>query len=95
MRVPKRLSSETITVSSTAIPLTTIPGVADSAEISIEADTIRFWKDGSTPTASVGHRAYVDDVIPLYTKSELRDFLAIRVTTDATLRVTYYIGYDR
>jgi len=82
--------NETVTVSSTAIGLT--PATYEGFEnclITIETDSIRFWLDGSIPTAAVGHMVYATGQILLQSPAEMQKFLAVRVSTDATLRVSY------
>lgn len=83
-------AKETLTVSSTALPLTA--NLAESrthAFITVAADAVRFWLDGTAPTATVGHLANVGDTIVLTGRAELDGFRVIRVTTDATLSVSY------
>lgn len=85
------IAKETLTVSSTALPLAAPPanGAANCAVITVETDQVRFWVDGSTPTASVGHLLNVGDELELRGGDELTKFRVIRVTADATLQVTY------
>jgi len=81
---------ESITVSSTALSLTAAK--ADnytSAYITTETDAVRFWLDGQAPTASVGHSVAAGGQIILTGRAELDGFRVIRVTNDATLRVSY------
>jgi hypothetical protein len=98
-------SYENVTVSSSAIGLTatkygpiqdtTLPisRTAKKALITVEGDQIRWTCDGTTPVgATTGHRANVDDVITLEGFDAIRLFRAIRITADATLRVTYFGG---
>lgn len=53
-------ANETLTVSTTALPLTATvyapssPPKADQAIIVVNSESIRIWFDGSTPTGSVG-----------------------------------------
>lgn len=92
-------ANESVVVSSTSKALTaatyqpaaTVPslGPATYALVTVEADQIRWWADGSDPTDLVGHRANVDDVIELVGAASIRNFRAIRITTDATLRCSY------
>ena len=94
MRTPIASSYEAITVSSTAIGLTP-PTNADSAFISIETDAIRYTVDGTTPTAAIGHPKAAATELNLESKKELTAFQAIRVTNDASLKVTYFMGVRR
>jgi hypothetical protein len=84
---------EVITVSST--PKALNPEVyaaggerATKAMITVETDAIRFVATNGQPAAS-GHKLAVDDAIELETFDEIQNFRAVRVTNDATLRVTY------
>lgn len=83
---------ESVTVSSTAVGITATvsDGVLPAAAlISVEDASIRFCVDGTTATASVGHRADPGDLIELIDRSEVTNFSAIRKDgTDATLKVT-------
>lgn len=63
---------------------------ADIAMVTVEGDQIRWTCDGTTPTSTVGHRANVDDVLTLEGYDAIRLFKAIRLTTDATLKVSYF-----
>lgn len=85
------ISKETLVVSNTAVALASPPanGAANSAVITVEGDQVRFWVDSSTPTASVGHLLNVGDTLELSGGDELTKFRVIRVSTDATLQVTY------
>jgi hypothetical protein len=110
VRQPMAGSHESITVSTTALGLTSskyAPGDstaetlprhatrrrnAEVALITVETDAIRWTCDGTTPTAAIGHKASVDDTIRLEGFDAIRLFKAIRVTTDSTLKVTYFGG---
>ena len=62
-----------------------------AALVQVLVAPIRFWVDTSTPTASQGHRADVNDQIELASYAEVNNFRAIRETTvSATLEITYY-----
>jgi hypothetical protein len=83
---------EAITVSSTAIGFTA--SNMDSPRcravfITVESDQIRFRIDGTDPTSSEGHLVNAGSNITLVNEHDIHKFKAIRVTTDATLRVTY------
>lgn len=58
--------------------------------ITIETDSIRVRTDGQPPTAAEGHLHAKDTSITLTDKTEMENFSAIRVTTDATIKITYY-----
>lgn len=102
---PMPSSYENVTVSNSAIGLSaskygpiehaTLPirTMARRALITVEGDQIRWTTDGTTPVgATTGHRANVDDVITLDGFDAIRLFRAIRITADATLRVSYFGG---
>lgn len=55
----------------------------------VETDEIRFTTDGTAPSATVGHLLRVNDTLELNNESDIRNFRAHRVTTDANLIVTY------
>ena len=86
---------EDITVSSTSIGGTTSTlapttyGPAHRAFITIETDSVRWTCDGTTPTASKGHISYAGDGIEIEGIANVAAFRMIRVTTDATARVSY------
>ena len=91
---------EKLTVSSTAKALTAtkyvkrstsdIPNqVAHFAVISVETDQIRYRLDGTDPDSSTGHLLSAGDVLVLDNPDDIRNFRAIRVTTDATIQVSY------
>lgn len=92
-------NDEAITVSNTAIGFTASKMVptsgafknhqADAALVTVETNNIRF-RDAGTPTASVGHLLQPGQSVFLESGSQLINFLAIRVTNDATIYVTYY-----
>ena len=87
---------ESITVSSTAVSLTETTrksgdDTAHKAFITIEDDQIRWRVDGQDPTSSEGHLQNPTDTITLSNSSDIRNFRAIRVSSDATIRVTYSI----
>ena len=101
---PMPNSYESVTVSNSSIGLSaskygpiehaTLPirTMARQALITVETDQIRWTVDGTTPTAAIGHRANVDDVIRLEGFDAIRLFRAIRVTADASIKVTYFGG---
>lgn len=80
---------ESLTVSSTAVGIDdSVRDGRDRALITVEADQIRFRTDGPAPTSSEGHLVDAGSSIILESAEELVNFKAIRVTTDATLKVT-------
>lgn len=93
---PQPFAKETITVSSTAIGFTSATYApagalrASVAYITIETNSIRFWSDGSTPTAAVGHPAPAGQAIEVCGVPAINQFLMIRQSADATASVTYF-----
>lgn len=88
---------EDITVSSTALGFTTGTAFpdgktarADLAVVTCETDAVRYRLDGVAPTATVGHKLAADGSLTIYGERNLKAAQFIRVTLDATLRVTYY-----
>ena len=93
-------SFEKITVSSTPIGFTAAKivrpsatagqdRIAEFALVTVETDQIRYTTDGTTPDASTGHLLDVGDALELDNHDDIRRFKAIRVTTDATIQVSY------
>lgn len=62
---------------------------AERALITVETDQIRWTYDGTAPTSTVGHLAEAGDAIELLGYENIVKFRAIRVTNNATIRVTY------
>ena len=83
---------ESVTVSTTAIGITATASdgvLPATAVITVEDASIRYTVDGTTPTASIGHRADPGDVIELSDRGEVGQFRAIRKdSSDATIKVT-------
>mgnify|MGYP001558508230 CR=1 FL=1 len=83
------------TVSSTVKTLGAIPdGIKALTEtaiaiIGVEGDAVRYRTDGFAPTATVGHKLNVGDTLILQGVGRMQDIKFIRVTTDATLRVSF------
>jgi len=92
--VKAALSFENLTISTTVVPLPTIPASAVAAVITLEGafeDSIRYTIDGTTPSSSVGHQKYSEDDITLVDRAQLTSFQALRIgTADITARITYY-----
>jgi len=88
---------ESITVSSTALPLTEAR-VENASEvfITVESQAVRYRIDGQVPTASIGHVMEAGANLTLSGFWELDKFRVIRRdATDATLRVTYGVRRDQ
>lgn len=81
-----------LAVAGTAVSLTQPSGAkARAAIIEVGTAAIRFWVDGSTPTASEGHRADVAATIELNSAAEVANFKAIRESgVSAKLEITYF-----
>lgn len=63
---------------------------AKAATITVESAQMRWTKDGTAPTTTVGHLANVGTVIQLDNGNDLSKFRAIRTgSTSADLHVTY------
>lgn len=91
-------SSEKLTVSSTAVgftsakiaPSSTRPDLnASIATCSVEADDLRWLATTETPTATTGTLQKKDLVFHIYGYTNIKQFRAIRVTTDVTLNCQY------
>lgn len=63
VRTPKANSAQSLTVTSTATALT-VPVGARYCEVEVWGSIVRFWTDGSTPTATVGRRGLIGDTLP-------------------------------
>ncbi len=80
---------ETLTVSATALQITEALRDFDRAYITVESQIVRYRVDGGVPTATVGIRLLVNDILELHGKSEVENFRVIRQDgSDATVRVT-------
>ncbi len=85
--IPDWNGTDTLTVSSTAIPLDEGLRLSHNyCRITVNTEAIRLWLDGSIPTASVGQLVPVGDIIILESADELQDALFIRASgSDASL----------
>ena len=88
---------ETLTVSSTALPFTVSvynPGQGQKkavcAVVSVNTNSVRWWADGSVPTASAG---FLSEAVTTFTVGEnnLAQFLVIRVTSDSEVAIQYMV----
>jgi hypothetical protein len=70
----------------------TVPDAANCAEIYVETAAIRFTREGTDPTGTLGFVAYPGDIILLNSRAECDQFEAIRDTSSlsATLEVEYF-----
>ena len=90
---------EAITVSSTAIGFTAakiLPTTGDfkahrcqAVFATLETDSIRFTLDGTTPTNLIGHLLTSGQNLTIRNAVDIVNFRAIRVTSDASLKVTF------
>lgn len=90
---PAFSASESITVTSAAIGLTaaTLAGKIH-AHITCETNPVRYWLDGTNPSATVGHRLEVGGVLDLDSAHQLANVRFFAVGADATLRVSFAEG---
>lgn len=94
---PVPFAHESITVSNavkslteaTYAPATQGQVAANVAWITVADDNIRYWLDGSSPTATVGHVLADGDGLEIGGQA-IRLFRCIRETTDAIISVSYF-----
>lgn len=90
VRGPFTAPPESLTVAGTAVNFASPIVGATAAFVTVENAAIRFWMDGTTPTALLGHVAEAGDVINLHSPEEVRLFEAIRRDgVSAVLRISY------
>jgi len=91
--MPAFATGEVVTVSGTAVALTAATYLhAVYAYIEVQANTIRWRADGTTPTSTVGFKAIDGTGIELTSYQEIVNFRAISdggASGDATLQVHY------
>ncbi len=87
---------EELTVTSSVQVLTpskykdsTTSGGASAAFITNDGDALRYTYDGTTPSATVGHKLPDGGVLVLNGQNQMVSFKCFRVTTDTTIRCTY------
>jgi len=56
---------------------------------SLETDDVRFTLDGTAPTSSIGHLLKSGESLTISHPRDIANFRAIKVTLDASLKVTY------
>lgn len=91
------LDKEELTISTAALGFTAgvvqqAAGNAAIAVVTVETDSIRYWVDGSTPTSSSGHLAPADSSFTICGLNSIKNFLAIRVTLDSAIKVSFFKG---
>ena len=99
MKSTQAYDYEAITVSTASIGCTaaklsytpTLGNIRKAEEIlaTVETDSVRYRFDGGTPTAAIGHLAGPGTVISVKGSGNIERFRMIRVTTDASVKVTY------
>jgi len=57
--------------------------------VTVDDNDIRFWYDGSTPTAAEGHHLYADSSFVILGADNAGQFLAIGVSGTAQLQCTF------
>lgn len=77
-------------LSVTGVTTLTIPKDARKAFITVEDDNIRYWVDGSVPTATEGHLVASTGGLLLDSASQLANFKVIAATSTAKLMITYF-----
>ena len=89
--VPDWTKSKDLTVSSSVVQLDQALRLSNNyCFITIETATIRYWPDGTVPSATSVHELDAGDTLTLETADELQDIQFIRRDgTDATLRCSF------
>lgn len=87
-------ATETLTISSAAKTLTVSVMLPSGhrptvAQLTTEADALRYYVDGTTPTATVGHLLPVNSTV-LVCGPSIGRLKMIRVTNDVTVTVSYF-----
>ena len=77
------------TAAKIVLPISGSGRQADFAFVSVETDQIRYRLDGVAPTSSEGHLVSVGDSFEINGALLVSQFLAIKVTNNATIKVTY------
>jgi hypothetical protein len=71
-------ASESLSVAGTAVGFTAATrGGANNAFVVVEGGSVRFWADGTTPTATVGAVLNHGDTLELDDGEQVTQFLAI------------------
>jgi len=85
----KAENHESLTVSDTATGFV-YAGAAIYAIITLEDAQVRFWTDGTSPTADNGHILDPGDVLELDSNEDINNFKAITTgDINAVLRITF------
>lgn len=90
-------AKESVTVSTVAVgltPATFRPSGVPPAQyvfLSVDADKIRVWFDGSDPTAAIGHELVTGSILELHGIKNIERLRMIRSgAADATVRASYF-----
>jgi hypothetical protein len=88
------LDYESITVSDTVIGCTSSKlskgeNSCIRVFITVEDSDIRYRLDGTSPTDSEGHKLTEGQNLTIYNLHDIVNFKAIRISTDAVIKVTY------
>jgi len=90
---PAYTASESVTVTSAVKALTAATYVnRKHAHITCESNPVRYWLDGTSPSATVGHRLEAGGILDLDSSHQLANIRFFAVGADATLRVSYGAG---
>ena len=83
-----------LTVGATAVGFTlpTTSLVVRSVILSVDTNSVRFLLTGSDPDSTTGIKLNDGDLLELDNVEMIKNFKAIRVTSDATLQVHYFGG---
>lgn len=78
-----------LSVGSSSPTSLTVPATATHAWVSVDpsANTIRWTRDGTSPTASVGHALVAGDSMEI---DNLSNFRMISTTSTSTVQVSYH-----
>ena len=95
----KSVSYEAITISTEAIGFTAEKILPTSGEYknigcrevfcSLESNSIRWTIDGTMPTSTIGHQLAAGENLTIEHPEDIANFRAIRLSGDASLKVTY------
>lgn len=90
------IGSETLAVSTTvAVGLSTVefnvmPGAASLARIQVEGSCVRYWEDGTLPTATSGNLLYPGDELSVFGGAPITTVRFIALVDAAVLQIAYW-----
>jgi len=67
----------------------TTNGGASAAFITNDGNTIRYTYDGTTPSATVGHKLADGGILVLAGQNQMSQFKCFRVSADSEITITY------